>query len=113
MPHTEAPTRASIIDDFGPVIKELAQKGAPRTEVIARFSLVEPTILPETIQAALVEMGVIFNVDRQQFNFAIPSMEAALWNAIAVTLNLPSSPSETLLGLDIDEAQAISEELAL
>ncbi|MET8518474.1 hypothetical protein [Nocardioides sp. NPDC004968] len=100
-------------EQHGGSLRSLAAAGATRVEVESKFAYLEPDVPADVVREAVKASGVLFDVNREEYNFGQSVIEAGIWYILARVRgcqgDLPTALSEISLGEMADVAQALAE----
>ncbi|MFI5522665.1 sigma factor-like helix-turn-helix DNA-binding protein [Streptomyces platensis] len=83
-------------------IVKLAEGGASRSDVEARFALLFPEVAAVVVREAIAEAKVLFDVDVQEFAFSTSAIEGAVWYALAREQGLTGDRRGAAQEMDLD-----------
>ncbi|MEU4462689.1 sigma factor-like helix-turn-helix DNA-binding protein [Streptomyces sp. NPDC024017] len=92
-------------------IVNLAEGGASRSDVEARFALLYPEVASPVVRQAIAEAKVLFDVDVQEFAFSLTALEGAVWYALARERGLSTDRSGAAHEMDLDELEGTGQAL--
>lgn len=102
-----------FVERHGESLRALAAAGATRVEVESKFAYLLPEVPADVVREAIRASGVLFNVNRAEYNFGQSVVEAGIWYVLARTHglegDLPVALSELSLEEMADVAQALAE----
>ena len=102
-----------FVERHGESLRSLAAAGATRVEVESKFAYLVPEVPADVVREAVKASGVLFNVNREEYNFGQSVIEAGIWYVLAraneLQGDLPTALSEISLGEMADVAQALAQ----
>ncbi|MGR3936471.1 hypothetical protein LCH29_26715 [Streptomyces sp. BRA346] len=92
-------------------IAKLAEAGASRSDVEARFALLFPEVDAVVVREAIASAKVLFDVDVQEFAFSTTAIEAAVWYALAREQGLTGDRHGAARDMDLDDMEETGQAL--
>ncbi|MFF2928075.1 sigma factor-like helix-turn-helix DNA-binding protein [Streptomyces celluloflavus] len=92
-------------------IAKLAEGGASRSDVEARFALLFPEVAAAVVREAIANAKVLFDVDVQEFAFSTTAIEGAVWYALAREQGLTDNRHGAVQEMDLDEMEEMGQAL--
>ena len=100
-----------FVDEYRNAIHSLADEGLSRSDIEARFNLLEPSIESEVVRRGFDKVQAEFNINIQDLAFSDEVLAETVWLFTGLNHSSLASPAESLLLLDTSGALELSQTL--